>query len=167
MNRRVGLLPPAENLKHAEVSSKGDHSAHYLLPVNLALVVRPTHRHWRKVPERSSVRHRFGSPFSSKKVVVCGHCLVTLSLTSGPTETLKPVWLSSLHIESLCRKFSGQWSDSVAIGISVISPPSPPPPPPPYSPSLINLMVPVDVKHHVYLLPPRKWCQECESSSGW
>ena len=36
---------------------------------------------------------RFGSPFSSK-VVVCGHCLVTLSLTIN--ETLK--WLSSLPI---------------------------------------------------------------------
>ena len=35
----------------------------------------------------------FGSPFSSK-VVVCGHCLVTLSLTIN--ETLK--WLSSLSI---------------------------------------------------------------------
>ena len=36
---------------------------------------------------------RFGSPFFSK-VVVCGHCLVTLSLTIN--ETLK--WLSSLPI---------------------------------------------------------------------
>ena len=42
---------------------------------------------------RTSVRYRFGSPFSSK-VVVCGHCLVTLSLTTN--ETLK--WLSSLPI---------------------------------------------------------------------
>ena len=37
----------------------------------------------------------------------------------------------------------------------IISPPNPPPPPPPYplppfSPSLINLVVSVDVKHHVY-----------------
>ena len=42
---------------------------------------------------KDSVRYRFGSPFSSK-VVVCGHCLVTLSLTTN--ETLK--WLSSLPI---------------------------------------------------------------------
>ena len=40
-----------------------------------------------------SVRTRFGSLFSSK-VVVCGHCPVTLSLTIN--ETLK--WLSSLPI---------------------------------------------------------------------
>ena len=39
------------------------------------------------------VRIRFGSPFSSK-VVVCGHRLVTLSLTIS--ETLK--WFSSLPI---------------------------------------------------------------------
>ena len=41
----------------------------------------------------TSVRIRFGSPFSSK-IVVCGHCLVILSLTIN--ETLK--WLSSLPI---------------------------------------------------------------------
>ena len=41
----------------------------------------------------TSVPIRFGSPFSSK-VVVCGHCLVTLSLTINGT--LK--WLSSLPI---------------------------------------------------------------------
>ena len=33
---------------------------------------------------RTSVRIRFGSPFSSK-IVVCGHCLVTLSLTINET----------------------------------------------------------------------------------
>ena len=42
---------------------------------------------------RTSVLFHFGSPFSSK-VVVCGYCLVTLSLTIN--ETLK--WLSSLPI---------------------------------------------------------------------
>ena len=47
----------------------------------------------RLVSGRTSVRCRFGSPFSSK-VVVCGHGLVTLSLTVN--ETLK--WLSSLPI---------------------------------------------------------------------
>ena len=41
--------------------------------------------------------------------------------------------------------------DSVAIGM--YSPSSPPQYPfPPFSPSLISLMVSVDVKHHVYLL---------------
>ena len=45
------------------------------------------------VSRGTSVRIRFGSPFSSK-VVVCGHCLVNLSLTIN--ETLK--WLSSLPI---------------------------------------------------------------------
>ena len=30
--------------------------------------------------------------------------------------------------------------------------PPPPPPPPPFSPSLISLMLSVDVKHHVYIL---------------
>ena len=34
----------------------------------------------RLVSRRTSVRFCFGSPFSSK-IVVCGHCLVTLSLT--------------------------------------------------------------------------------------
>ena len=42
------------------------------------------------VSSRTSVRFHFGFPFSSK-VVVCGHCLVTLSLTIN--ETVK--WLSS------------------------------------------------------------------------
>ena len=43
--------------------------------------------------------------------------------------------------------------DSVAIGIYSPSSPTsiPSPPPPPFSPSLISLMVSVDVKHHVYL----------------
>ena len=40
--------------------------------------------------------------------------------------------------------------DGVAIGI--YSPSTPTPYPPPFSPSLISLMVSVDVKHHVYLL---------------
>ena len=47
----------------------------------------------RLVSRGTSVRIRFGSPFSSK-AVVCGHCLVTLSLAVN--ETLK--WLSSLPI---------------------------------------------------------------------
>ena len=50
-------------------------------------------RRYGLVSGRTSVRYRFGSPFSSK-VVVCGHGLVTLSLTIN--QTLK--WLSSLPI---------------------------------------------------------------------
>ena len=43
--------------------------------------------------------------------------------------------------------------DSVAIGIYTLPLPTPPyPPSPPVSPSVISLMVSVDVKHHVYLL---------------
>ena len=49
---------------------------------------------FRMVSRGTSVRYRFGSPFFSKKVVVCGHCPVTLSLTVN--ETLKR--LSSLPI---------------------------------------------------------------------
>ena len=42
---------------------------------------------------------------------------------------------------------------SVAIGIIIISLFAPPPYPlPPFSPSLISLMVTVDVEHHVYFL---------------
>ena len=44
------------------------------------LAVRPL----RLVSRGTSVRIRFGSPFSSK-LVVCGHCLVTLSLTINET----------------------------------------------------------------------------------
>ena len=47
----------------------------------------------RLVSRGTSVRIRFGSPFSSK-VVVCGHCLMTKFLTIN--ETLK--WLSTLPI---------------------------------------------------------------------
>ena len=42
--------------------------------------------------------------------------------------------------------------DSVAIGIYSPSSPTSIPPSPKFSPSLISLMVSVDVKHHVYLL---------------
>ena len=45
----------------------------------------------RLISRGTSVRIRFGSPFSST-AVVCGHCLVTLSLTIN--QTVK--WLSSL-----------------------------------------------------------------------
>ena len=42
--------------------------------------------------------------------------------------------------------------DTVATGIYTLPLPPPPYPLPPFSPSLISLMVSVDVKHHVYLL---------------
>ena len=62
-------------------------------------------------------------------------------------ETLK--WLSSLP--TLMQKSFWWWSHSGA-AITIYSPssPSPPPYPPPPFFSLINLMVSVDVKHHVY-----------------
>ena len=76
------------------------------------------------------VRIRFSSPFSSK-VVVCGHCLVTLSLTI--MKHLK--WLSSLPILMQESFWWGQCSR-----VYVISPPLLPYPLHPFYPSLINLM---------------------------
>ena len=67
----------------------------------------------------TSVRIRFGSPFSSK-VVVCGYFLVTLSLTIN--ETLK--WLSSLP--TLMQKSFWWWQCSNRYIISLF-------PPPPYT----------------------------------
>ena len=97
----------------------------------------------RLVSRGTSVRIRFGSPFSSK-VVVCGHCLVTLSLTIN--EILK--WLSLLPIFMQGSFWWWQCSDRY------IYSPSPPPLYPLHavSPSLISLMLSVDIKHHVYLL---------------
>ena len=68
---------------------------------------------------------------------------------SLPTETLK--WLSSLPI--LMQESFWWWQCSDRYIIS-LSPPPPPIPFPPFSPSLISLMVSVDVKHDVYLLTP-------------
>ena len=48
--------------------------------------------------------------------------------------------------------------DSVAIGICS---PSSPSSIPPFSPSLISLMVSVDVKHHVYLLTESSQLRNC------
>ena len=68
--------------------------------------------------------------------MVCGHCLVTLSLTIN--ETLK--WLSLLPI--LRQKSFWWWQCSNRYIICLFAP---------LSLTLISLMVSVDVKHHVYL----------------
>ena len=75
---------------------------------------------------------------------VCAHCLVTLSLTIN--ETLK--WLSSLPILMQESFWWWQCSDRYIISLS----PHLHTTFPPFSPSLISLVVSVDVKHHVYLL---------------
>ena len=49
--------------------------------------------------------------------------------------------------------------DSVAIGIYSLSSPTSIPPFPPFSPSLISLMVSVDVKHHVYYRYLLQWAR--------
>ena len=82
----------------------------------------------------------FSSPFSSK-LVVCGRCLVTLSLTINETLT----WLSLMPVFKQKSFWWWQCSDRCII------PPSPCPLPPIFL-SLISLMVFVDVKNHVYLL---------------
>ena len=69
--------------------------------------------------------------FLFRKVVVCGHYW-----------NIK--WLSSLSILIQVSFWWWQCSDRY-----ILSPP-PPYPLPPFSPSLISLMVSVDVKHHVY-----------------
>ena len=89
------------------------------------------------------------------QLIIQNHGLMTLSLTIN--ENIKMA-LVAAHLNA---GHSG--GDSVAIGIyspassttSILPspPPPPPPPPPPFSaPSLISLMVSVDVKHHVCLL---------------
>ena len=99
----------------------------------------------RLVSRGASARFRFSSPFSSLIVAVCGHCLVILFLTI--TETLKR--LSTPPI--LMQESFWWWQCSDRYIISLPLPP-PPYPLPPFPPSLISLMVSVDVKHHVYLL---------------
>ena len=47
------------------------------------------------------------------------------------------------------------------IGIQSLSPPTFIPPSPPFSPSLISLMVSVDVKHHVHLVTYYYYCYCC------
>ena len=71
---------------------------------------------------------------SLQKVVVCGCCLVTLSLTIN--ETLK--WLSLLP--TLLQESFWWWQCNNRYIISLL-----PPTHTPFSPSLINLMISVDV----------------------
>ena len=78
----------------------------------------------RLVSKGTSVRIRFGSPFSSK-IVVCGQCLVTLSITTN--ETFK--WLSSLPILMQGSFWWWQWSDRYIISLSPPPPTSIPPSP--------------------------------------
>ena len=80
---------------------------------------------------------RLSLPF--KKVVVNGHCLVTLSLTIN--ETLK--WLSLLPILMQESFWWRQCSDGSIISLF-------PHLYTPFSGSLISLVVCVDVKHHVH-----------------
>ena len=85
--------------------------------------------------------------------MVCGHCRLTLPLTVNETLT----WISSLLI--LMQESFWLWhcSDRSPSSTTTIHPF---PPPTPVSPSLISLIVSVDVKHHVYLLG------HCELNSG-
>ena len=94
----------------------------------------------RLVSRGTSVQIRFGSPFSSN-VVVCGQCLVILTLIIS--EILK--WLSSLPILMQESFWWWQCSDRYIIYLS----PHLRTPFGPFSPSLIRPMVSVD---HVYLL---------------
>ena len=97
------------------------------------------------VSGRTSVRYRFGSPFSSKSL-----CLWTLSelwlCLSLPTETLK--WLSSLPV--LMQESFWWWQRMDRYIISLL-----PHLHTTFSLSLISLTVSVDVKHHVCLLTLR------------
>ena len=84
---------------------------------------------------------------------------MTLSLTIN--ETLK--WLSSLPI--LMQKSFWWWqcSDRYIISLSsYLHTPFPP-----FSPSLISLMVSVDVKHHVYLLTDLVMPWVCSAANHW
>ena len=67
---------------------------------------------------------------------------------------VSPIWNLRAVICHSVRSHSG--GDSVAIGIKLPLPPPPYPltPPPRFSPSLISLMVSLDVKHRVYFLRP-------------
>ena len=94
------------------------------------------------VSRRTLVQIHIGSPFSSK-VMACGHCLVTLPLTIN--ETLK--WLSSLPI--LMQESFWWWQCSDRYKYSSFFP-NFHIPFPLFSPSLISLMVSLDIKHQAY-----------------
>ena len=80
--------------------------------------------------------------------MVCGHCLVTLSITSY--WNIK--WLSSLP--TLMQESFWWWQCSDRYIISLFSHLHTHFPP--FSPSLISLMISVDVKHHAHLLAGHK-----------
>ena len=110
----------------------------------------------RLVSGRTSVRYRFGSPFSSKRLWFLD--TVLWLCPSLPTETLK--WLSSLPI--LMQESFWWWQSSDRYIISLF--------PhfhtlPPFSPSLISLVVSVDVKHHVYWLTRTEDCHARQDHS--
>ena len=94
----------------------------------------------------TSVRYRFGSPFSWKRLWFVD--TVLWLCPSLPPETLK--WLSSLP--TLMQKSFWWWQCSDRYIISLF--PHLHTPFHPFSPSLISRTVSVDVKHHVYLLAP-------------
>ena len=96
----------------------------------------------RLVSGRTSVRYRFGSPFSSKRLWFLD--TVLWLWPSLPTEISK--WLSSLPILMHRSFWWWQYSDRYMISLS----PHLHTPFPLFSPSLICRMVSVDVKHHVY-----------------
>ena len=80
--------------------------------------------------------------------MVCGHCLATLSLTIN--KTFK--WLSSLPILMQESFWWWQCSNRYIISFFPHLHTHPPPAPNPFSPSLISLVVSVDVKHWLCLL---------------
>ena len=114
----------------------------------------------RLVSGRTPVRYCFGSHFSSERLWFVDSVLWLCP--SLPTETFK--WLSSLPILMQDSFWWWQCSDRYIISLS---PHLHTPPPQPFSPSLISLMVSVDVKHHGYLLTSASRVQElCKSRGG-
>ena len=107
----------------------------------------------------ASGRFRFGSPLSSKRLWFVDRCLVILSLTVNETLT----WLSSLPI--LRQESFWRWQCSDMYIIS-----TPPPSPTSIRPSLISLMVSVNVKHHKIRkekkLTANRAQELCKSGSG-
>ena len=96
---------------------------------------------------RAAARFRFGSPFSSKTAVVCGHCLVTLS-----SQWNIKMALIAAH---LMQESFWWWQCSDIYGggrlyIYIYSSPHHTTPPPLLPVFTKGLRVSVDVKHHVY-----------------